>query len=578
MHLYQKGFFHLSRYMAYKDKKDILLADKYLKKSHLYAYTPEPIYDQLVHKKSYDGAKQLYFNVYDEINTEEKADLMTSRVSFMLKLKDPNFMKINEIVNKAAIINGKMLEVVRHLKSDKTINFSETDKRVNELNVRLGETADEFSKVVDEIANQTYSQSEIILIAFAGLAVGIGLLLSYIFSRSITKPIEKTMIILEIISQGDFREKLDIKSKDEMGMLAEYQNKVISITNDMIQQIKSVISNTKNISEELTANSEESAAALEEMAAGIENINESTIRLDDDIHRSLQYSSTVKQFIGTVKELLNTQSSAISESSSSIGEMSASIQSIAKSSSEKIEKVTHLEETALENESQMKESVEIIAKVAESANVIMEMISVINGIADQTNLLAMNAAIEAAHAGDSGRGFAVVADEIRKLAESTATNSKEISKSLKDIISYIHTSEESIGKIGNSYSAIVTDIKDISLSMTETQSAMSELSDGSQQVIQSLASLLNVSEQVNSSSVDMEGRVEGLVDTIDSFGVVSSEVKTGMEEIVSRITELKTTAENISVIGIKNNDGVINLESLIYHFKTDEKSKSLVSS
>ncbi len=395
----------------------------------------------------------------------------------------------------------------------------------------------------------------------------------FVINLIIIKPIKHSLAMLQNISEGkgDLTNKVTIHSKDEVGFLFVYINQFISFLNHVITQIKEVTGKTKGISQDLMGGSEEAAASLEEMKHNIEGIKAKSVYLDNEIHSTNQAANKVREFISDVTRLIASQSSGVSEASASIEEMSASIQNIVKVSVEKLKIVNELEKTASYGEKGMKENVEIIKKVASSAHVIMDMIGVINNIAEQTNLLAMNAAIEAAHAGDAGKGFAVVADEIRKLAEDTSKNSHDISNSLKEVIDYIHISEESTNKTGDSFVNIVGGIKEVAIGMVEIETAMQELEKGSSNVLLSLNSLVSIASDVKNSSDEMNQRVGVITESMNNLLGISTDAKNGMEEMAFGVNELYKIAEIVSKSGTMNNDSIIELEVLVSQFKVGGK-------
>lgn len=398
-----------------------------------------------------------------------------------------------------------------------------------------------------------------------------------LFSRSIIKPLKDFVYKFKLGVKGDLTINLiEDNSNNEINILNCNFNKFVDYLNDMVKRIKQVINKLQGLSTNLAATSEESSSSLEEMRENIRSIKDESILLDKEINLSMTSATDVVNFIETVTELIENQASSVSESSTSIQEMSTSIQNIAKVSEEKFKMSSYFEQMANNGEIEMKNTLNMIKKVTESAIVMVEMIDVINSIASQTNLLAMNAAIEAAHAGDKGKGFGVVADEIRKLAESTTTKAKEISISLKEITGYIQTTEESTKKTYKFFETMVGGIKEISGSILEMKNTMSELAIGSNQIMGQLENLINMTEKIKSSSNKMNDKVNEITVAITHITEISNSVKNGMEENIIGIEELYKTVERVSESGIENNESVLKLEELISKFKTQEANNNAI--
>ncbi len=340
---------------------------------------------------------------------------------------------------------------------------------------------------------------------------------------------------------------------------------------EMTKEFKSVTGQTKEVSSRLQLISEGSAKALKGIKSNIEGMQAKTTHLNQEIHHSDESSKAIKEFISGVVHLITSQASSINESSASIEEISSSIKNITKDSESKLKMANNLEQMAISGEKEMNESMEVIKKVADSANVIMEMTSVINGIAEQTNLLAMNAAIEAAHAGNSGKGFAVVADEIRKLAEDTTKNAKEISNSLKEVIRSIHISEGLTSKTAGSFVNMVNGIKEVANSILEMKIGMEELSLGSQQIIESLGTLVTLTDEVKTSSKEMDTRIERITESMSNVSHISSEANSTMDKIIDEIDQFFNKLETVLSVGISNNNNVLELEKIVN--KLTEKLK-----
>ncbi len=523
------------------------------------------VFEETLHALTNGGKAptDLQLKNYRELSPMEviKTKNQLQKVTNLWDTFKSNSMKILE--------NPEDENALNYLVNNNTIILSEMNRAVN----MMQESAEEKNSALQSQISIFYWR------VIPGLIISflITVVSFFVINLIVIKPVKHSLAMLKDISEGkgDLTNKVTIYSKDEIGFLFVYINQFISFLSNIITEIKEVTGKTKGISQDLMAGSEEAAASLEEMKNNIEGIKAKSVHLDNEIHSTNQAANKVKEFISDVTHLISSQSSGISEASASIVEMSASIQNIVKVSVEKLKIVNELEKTASYGEKGMKENVEIIKKVASSAHVIMDMIGVINNIAEQTNLLAMNAAIEAAHAGDAGKGFAVVADEIRKLAEDTSKNSHDISNSLKEVIDYIHVSEESTNKTGDSFVNIVGGIKEVAGGMVEIETAMQELEKGSSNVLLSLNSLVSIASDVKKSSDEMDQRVGTITESMNNLLDISTDAKDGMEEVAFGVNELYKIAEVVSRSGTLNNDSITELEVLVSQFKVDNRNSSL---
>lgn len=384
----------------------------------------------------------------------------------------------------------------------------------------------------------------------------------------VTRPLGDYIAVFDRVSSGDLTVRSEVDSRDEIGRLSGYFNAFVGTLNSMMAGIREVTEQTRQGSEDLASSSTQTAAAIEEMRANSEQMRKKMNTLDEEVRRSGEAADDVGDRLGHLNQAIESQAAAIDESSASIEEMSGNIRSIARVSEEKLKMAEALEATSRQGERDMEDTRALMKKVAESADVMMNMIGVIDDIAAKTNLLAMNAAIEAAHAGDAGRGFAVVAEEIRNLAESSSRSAHEISNSLKETIANIGTAESTTEKTGKVFEEMLRMVRDVSMSMSEMQNSTIELSEGSSQIVEALTSLVEITHDVQDSSGDMSARVAAITSSMETLRNVSADSAAGMAEMAQGIQEVAAAAQAVSDAGTSNSESVEHLEKLISQFKT----------
>jgi len=279
-----------------------------------------------------------------------------------------------------------------------------------------------------------------------------------------------------------------------------------------------------------------------------------------DLHKQISSASAaveeitanVRQFNGVIEK----QDVALSHASAAVDKMSASVNTVTQVTRQQMEEAGKLHGIIAKGGESIMTTASAISEVTVAINAVADVIKVINNIAAQTNLLAMNAAIEAAHAGEFGKGFAVVATEVRKLAESTTANSKAISSSLKSIVSQIKAAENASKTASSTFVNIEKDVQVFVEAFTEISSSTAELSEGTAQIINTMEDLGHVSQQISGGSKEIVVGADSIDTSLRKIKDFSTEILDDMEVIEKKATDISGSQSGIAQYMVDTNRNI----------------------
>jgi len=437
---------------------------------------------------------------------------------------------------------------------------------------------------VSQIKEMILKNSKIAIMKTVLIAIGlllVAILLSSLSSRLIiVRPILRMLKVLQHVAEGDLTKNIDVHTNDEIGDLTYDFNITMGKMRDLISAIKYKINALTNTGHELTQNMDKTAKSVDQISTNFDGMKDMMHKQEKSAVEVSNSMQTIKDDIEKMKKLIASQAESINTSSSAIEEMTANINSVTETLIANSKNVTMLTEASENGKTGLQLVASEIEGIAKDSEGLLQINALMNSIASQTNLLSMNAAIEAAHAGEAGRGFAVVADEIRKLAETSGKQSKTTATMLKKIKASIDNITKSSNEVLERFGAIDTSVKTVSTHEQNILNAMEEQEEGGKQILESIGTLKELSASVREGATEMVESGERMEKDTSEFIQISSDIMDGMNEIVNgAMKEIKEAVVLVDEMSEDNNKNFEGLKVESKKFKVDsgnEKKKIIV--
>ena len=410
------------------------------------------------------------------------------------------------------------------------------------------------------------------LLGILALVLVFGIAASFAVSlriaRSITDPIRKTAEGFRTLAQGEanLTVRFQAKHDDEVGDLVRDFNSFLEKLREIVLALKQSQASLGGIGTGLADSVEDTKNTIQKISSSVAQVRQKTMVQAESVAESSSAVEQIAKNIEALDRLIVNQSAGITEASASIEEMVGNENSIGSSIDRMATRFSDLLAASADGKTTQSLSVEKIKVIAERSHTLLEANKVIAGIAAQTNLLAMNAAIEAAHAGEAGKGFSVVSDEIRRLAETSAGQSRAITAELSQVQTAIQEVVGSSADSERAFDEVGAKIMEVDTLVKEIRQAMNEQQEGSKQILEALRSMNEITSQVRDGSSEMSSGTSTLLEEVAKLRSSSSEIGESMHEVSRASAEIGDNAERVARMAAGTGNTIEDMEKVIGRF------------
>ena len=502
----------------------------------------------------YNSSDSLYlFNAAGEITGARNTDLVANKVILDSEL---------------GVLGTEILGRIKNFGPDEIQSFKHTEGMI-----ALGEipTLGWYITAIQPLSLKDTLQNSMSVLFLAMMAVIAAIfIIFYVFISRLLRPLNTMVQALDQISADwDLTRRIQLRQRDEIGTLGEFFNLTFQKIRDLLISIKGKMKALSDTGDQLATYMNRTTTDVEEINKNIQGMRGQVLSQADKVSAAANSMEHIIKGLDKLNDHIAVQAESVARSSSAVEEMLANIQSVTQTLVKNTANITSLASSSEAGRVDLQQVSNDIQEIARESEGLLEINSVMENIASQTNLLSMNAAIEAAHAGESGKGFAVVAAEIRKLAENSSAQSNTISAVLKKIKTSIDTITKSTSVVLERFENMANEVKTVSNQETQIRNAMEEQGAGSRQILEAITQLNSVTGLVRKASSDMTAESKEVLSRSGELKRITAEVAGSMDGMSQNADEISDAISMVQEISKDNKKNIGTLGVDIGRFKVE---------
>lgn len=504
--------------------------------------------------QNYSGKAALYlFNSLNEITGARDLNLVTNKVTLDKEL---------------GATGVEILVRANELPDDEIQSFGTPDGEIAIGNIStLGWYMAAVQKL--SIIDIIFDSMSLVFLAMIGVIALIFIIINILISW-LLKPLNEIITALDHISTDwDLTQHIKVKHNDETGVLGEFFNMTFGKMKDLLLGIKGKSVALLDTGDELASHMTKTKTDIDGINNNIQTMRGQVLSQSDKVNAAAGTMDHIIKGLAALNDHITVQADSVAQSSSAIEEMLANIQSVTQTLVKNATNINSLAESSQASRTDLQKVSTDIQEIAQESESLLQINLVMQTISSQTNLLAMNAAIEAAHAGESGKGFAVVADEIRKLAENSGAQSKTISGVLKKIKAMIDNITRSTGVVMERFANMEQEVQIVSDQESQIRNAMEEQGAGSRQILEAVTQLNSVTGLVRKTSSEMTEESKDVLGQSSDLKKITMEVASSMDEMTQSAEEISSAVTRVQEITRENKENIDALSADISKFKVE---------